>query len=73
MDGKILFARWLRLSQQPNQFIFPQSCQRVAPVTARLFAQGQDHGAPVRHAFDFALEDSQFRRIDQVVGSVDGD
>ena len=43
----------------------------VAAVATRFVAQRNHDGASVRDTLDLALEDPEFRRIDQVVGGID--
>ena len=64
---------WLRSvsSQQLHQLIFPQAGDGVAAVAARFVAQRDDHRPTVRDALDLALKNSEFGRINQVVGGVD--
>src|ERR1043166_4532030 len=44
--------------QKLHQLIFPQRRYRMAAVAAGFVAQGNHDGAPVRDAFNLALEDS---------------
>src|SRR4051812_9777765 len=61
----------LRSLKQLQELILPQTRKGVTAVPAGLVARWNNKGAPVRHAFDLALEDLQLRRIDQVIGRVD--
>ena len=61
----------LRFAEQLHQLIFPQRCDRVAAVAARFVAHGNHNSATVRDALYLALEDTELRRIDKVVGGID--
>ena len=52
---------------------FPQCRVAGGAVPARVAARRDEHGAPVLHALDLALEDSELRRVALVVGGVDRD
>src|SRR3954469_4388761 len=64
----ILFRRFL---EPDRQLIFPKRGDGVTAVPARFFAQGNDERAPMRDAFDLALENSELPRIDQIVRGID--
>src|SRR5437016_1932892 len=42
-------------------------------MSASFVTQRNYNRAPLRHALDLALEDSQLRRIDQIVGGIYGE
>src|SRR5881409_3901897 len=51
-----------RLLQQIGEMFFPQCRVAGGAVPARVAARRDEHGAPVLHAPDLALEDSELAR-----------
>jgi hypothetical protein len=52
--------------------ILPELRHGVRDVTARFFAQRNDDRSSLLHLRDTPLEEAQLRRVDDVVGEVDG-
>src|SRR5437870_4650889 len=61
------------LLQQLFQIPLPDRRNRVCTVAASLIADGNHDEAAALDALDLALDDSQFRWVDKIVGGVDRD
>ena len=61
----------LRGLQQLRQILLPHRGPGMRAMAVGLVGGGQQHEAPVLHAFDFALRDPKLRRIDEIIGGVD--
>ena len=51
--------------------LLPQLGERMGAVPASPIADGNQDILPAFHALDLAFQDSQFRRVDLIVGRVD--
>src|SRR5665213_1281283 len=59
------------LPEQFLQMLLPHRRQRMRSMPARLVALGDEDGFAALYPADFAFEDSQVRRVDQIVGGID--
>src|SRR5579864_1910501 len=63
-------AALFRLLEQFFQILLPYGRPRMRAMAVRLIRDWDQHKLPVRHSFDLAFSNPQFRRIDEVVGRV---
>src|SRR5438445_2633093 len=57
--------------QELNQMLFPNEGEGMRSVAASARAGWNHEGAAMFHTYDFAFENAEFRRIDQIIGEVD--
>src|SRR5258706_11895778 len=69
----LLPPRQRRPLQQIRKVLLPQRRVAGSAVATRVAARRDEDVAPVLHALDFALENSELRRVALVVGGVDRD
>src|SRR5580658_5912629 len=62
-----------RAAKQFHQVLLPGSGDHLRVVPAALGRERQQHRTPLRYAPNLALQYAQFRRVDQVVGPIDGE
>jgi hypothetical protein len=60
----------LRFIKQLLQILLPHRRQTVRTMTARSIAGGKQHETAFLYPFDLPLCNSQFRRIDKIIGGV---
>src|SRR5438874_11901685 len=72
-SNRLLGFLLLCFLEQAHQLIFPESRKGVTAVTAGFVAQRNQHCAALWHALDFALQDSELRGVDHLVGGIDGE
>ena len=58
------------LPQKRSKIVFPDRCDRVRAVPARLIGQRVDDRFPVRNPVSFFFQNPQLRRVNQVVGEI---
>jgi hypothetical protein len=61
-------ASRLRRFQQLLQLLPPNGCPGMSAVTTGLFGDWNQHEMTVLYSFDFSFRNSEFRRIDEIVG-----
>src|SRR5262245_20034113 len=71
-------THWARCSlrrscQQLLQQMLPHGRYRMRPVAAGPVACGKHDRVPAGNAFDFALQDAELRRVNEVVRRIDGE
>ena len=59
-----------RAVQQLQQMMFPRGSVQVRFVAAAVGCEWNENGAAVGQAFDLALQDAEFRRVDEIVGPI---
>src|SRR5262245_633776 len=66
-------AAWIGNVQQLEKVIFPEYGEVVGLVPSGFIAKRDENVAALLHALDLALEDAELRRVDFIIGGVDGE
>src|SRR5215475_8613597 len=66
-------AAGIRNVQQLEKVIFPEYGEVVGLVPSGFIAKRDENVAALLHVLDLALEDAELRRVDFIIGGVDGE